>query len=183
MAEEAGGGFPELSADEWEAVARQLSGSNDGSWRGVLRSVCTSARDGVDFAPTTMKGGRRMDPRVLAVSVELLRWAADQGCGLLDDGRVPLAAVEGGRLGVLQWGVERRCWELPSQICERAAKAGKLEVLQWAREQGCPWVHAGNLELLQWARGEGCPWDAEQCWHMSVSHEHHAITEWIERQL
>jgi len=238
-------GCTELSADEWQLVAAQLGGADGSTWRGSLRGVCRAARDGVDGAGATAQCGRRLDPQVLARRVALLRWAVEQGCDIVDDVEVLTAAIFDGRLRVLQWGVQSRCWVLPPRLCLWATMGGYLEMLQWARAQGCPWdewtciqaakrghlevlqwargagcpwhqsacvfaallgrlevlrwareqgfqcddmtctwaVHAGNLELLQWARGEGCPWDAEQCWHMSVSHEHHAITEWIERQL
>eukprot|EP00873_Tetraselmis_striata_P022946 jgi/Tetstr1/443210/TSEL_031250.t1 len=109
-AEEADGGCPDLSADEWEAVAGQLCGANDGSWRDVLRGVCRSARGGMDVAPTTTKGGRWMDPGALATRVELLCWAAEQGCELLDDGRVPLAAMEG-------WACCSGAWSAAAGSC------------------------------------------------------------------
>mmetsp|Transcript_44091 Transcript_44091/g.114212 ORF Transcript_44091/g.114212 Transcript_44091/m.114212 type:complete len:170 (+) Transcript_44091:192-701(+) len=66
MSEAAVGVRPALSSDEWEAVAEQLIGAEDGTWRGVLRCVCRASRDGVDGATATVQGGRRMDPRVLA---------------------------------------------------------------------------------------------------------------------
>eukprot|EP00873_Tetraselmis_striata_P039012 jgi/Tetstr1/459276/TSEL_004676.t1 len=132
-----------LLADEWTAVATQLQGAaGDSSWCGVLRGVCRAARDGAS-GEALEAGRRRMDPRVFTSRVELMEWAAEQGCQLLDRQEVVKAAVEGGSLAVLKWGVDSRGWVLPAnKACEWAAESGHLEVLRWAREQGCPWDEA-----------------------------------------
>eukprot|EP00873_Tetraselmis_striata_P009726 jgi/Tetstr1/429990/TSEL_019851.t1 len=109
-----------------------------------------------------------MDPRVFTSRVDLLEWAVEQGCALVDDQRVVRAAMVDGRVRVLQWGVQSRGWDMPKQHHKTtcwAAEAGKLE---WARGHGCPWdegtcsaaAEGGHLELLQWAREQGCPWNA-----------------------
>mmetsp|Transcript_10942 Transcript_10942/g.27521 ORF Transcript_10942/g.27521 Transcript_10942/m.27521 type:complete len:195 (-) Transcript_10942:501-1085(-) len=179
-----------LSPDEWKVVAEHLCVADGGSWHGVLRGVCRASCVGVQRArevdAAKGSGRRRMDPRVFTSRVELLRWAVEQGCALMDDERVVRAAVVDGGLGVLQWGVQSRGWDLPKQHHKTtcwAAEAGQLEVLQWAREQGCPWddatcleaARSGNLSVLQWARTQGCPWDAYRClweayvmWHVDV---------------
>ena len=72
-------------------------------------------------------------------SVELLRWARENGCP----------------------------WD--ERTCAAAAAAGNLEVLKWAREHGCPWdertcaaaASGGHQEVLQWvlariSRDERC---------------------------
>lgn len=72
---------PQLSVDEWQAVAEQLAGADDGgSWRGVLR--------GVDVAAARCL----MDPRAISGRRELLKWAAENGCPWMEDRRVSRAA-------------------------------------------------------------------------------------------
>eukprot|EP00873_Tetraselmis_striata_P017133 jgi/Tetstr1/437397/TSEL_026080.t1 len=137
--EAAEAGFPELSADKWEAVAEQVGGADGGTWRGLLRGVCRAARDGVEGATTTAEGGRRVDLRVMAARLELLHWAEGQGCGMVNDERVLRAVVEGGRLDVLQWGARCGRWALTNRsICAWAAGAGQLEVLQWQGNRDVP---------------------------------------------
>eukprot|EP00873_Tetraselmis_striata_P043536 jgi/Tetstr1/463800/TSEL_008615.t1 len=77
-----------------------------------------------------------MDPELFACRMELLKWASEQGCPYVDHRRVMRAAAKGARLGVLQWGVQSRGWELPDGTCEWAAAGGNQAVLKWAREQG-----------------------------------------------
>eukprot|EP00873_Tetraselmis_striata_P041367 jgi/Tetstr1/461631/TSEL_006731.t1 len=154
---------PELPSGMWELVAEQLSGAGAGSWRGVLRSVCRPAREGVNVAPAAPGDNQRMDPRVFTSRVELLKWASAQGCPLIDAEEVQRAAVGGGGLDVLLWGVRHRNWPLDQEKCEWAAERGQLAVLQWLRQKGCPWdevvcraaAEGGHLELLQWAIEQG----------------------------
>eukprot|EP00873_Tetraselmis_striata_P014015 jgi/Tetstr1/434279/TSEL_023386.t1 len=148
----AGSGCAELSADEWELVAEQLRGADGGSWRGVLRGVCRAARNGLKRAAAAAEGGTtggrrqsieaggfrsgRILLRDLTSRVELLQWAVEQGCALVDDGYVVNEALAGGRLEVLQWGVQSRGWALPRENTAvytscLAAKNGHLEVLKW----------------------------------------------------
>lgn len=79
----------------------------------------------------------------------------------MDGERMVRAAVEGGGMGALQWGVQCRGWALPRRICHWAARAGQHEVLQWARASGYSWdctirseasrgVGGGHLEILLW---------------------------------
>eukprot|EP00873_Tetraselmis_striata_P038495 jgi/Tetstr1/458759/TSEL_045144.t1 len=162
------------------------------NWSGVLRHVCTAAREGVGGAAGTC----RMDPRNFAARWELLAWAAAQTCPLVD-GR---ACASGGgerRAGGDPVGdVESRRWTLSSKICEwaancgaAAAQEGHLDVLQWAREQGCPWDEVtcaeaageGNLEVLQWARAQGCPWDDRTCF-WAAKGGHLAALQWARAQ-
>jgi len=165
MSEAAVGVRPALSSDEWEAVAEQLIGAEDGTWRGVLRCVCRASRDGGDGAAATVQGGRRMDPRVLAAR------------GSEGDEVEELLAKQAGLL------VRGEGYTWNETTCASAAGGGNLEMLHWAREQGCPWddatcleaARSGNLSVLQWARTQGCPWDAYRClweayvmWHVDV---------------
>eukprot|EP00873_Tetraselmis_striata_P018328 jgi/Tetstr1/438592/TSEL_027143.t1 len=169
--EEMDDGFcPELPSDMWGLVVKKLEGSDESTWRGVLRSVCRGARNGVDSASTPARGGRRIDPRgridprVLTARVDLLRWAEEEGCGLVDDERVVRAAVEGGRLGVLQWGVQSRGWTLHRRLCTLAAGAGRVEILKWLDAQGFSWgedtctvaAMNGQVEVLHWAAAQDC---------------------------
>eukprot|EP00873_Tetraselmis_striata_P008604 jgi/Tetstr1/428868/TSEL_001862.t1 len=146
-----------------------MEGAEGGSWRGVLRGVCRAARDGV---AATMEVGQdngwrgregsetgrgRMDPRVFVSSVELLRWAAGQGCTLLDDARVVSAAVAGGQLDVMRWALQSCGWALPRETSEWAASRGHLGILRWAREQGCRW---DDLTCAAAAKG-GVPLESE----------------------
>lgn len=73
---------PDLSAGEWQVVAEQLGDADGSTWRGVLWGVCRAARDRVECADSASKGGRRLDPRVLARKVTLLLWAAENVAAL-----------------------------------------------------------------------------------------------------
>lgn len=180
---------PQLSADEFGAVAEQL-GADGATWRGVLRCVSRSARDGVDGAASA---SRVMDPWLLARRVGLLAWAAGQGCSLVDDRRTRWAAVEHGGLEVLRWGAEHLDWVRIFQYeetCCLAARGGQLATLQWLGGQGCydssdgricaAAAEGGHINVLQWAREQGTPWGDTQtnACEEAASEGHLATLQW-----
>jgi hypothetical protein len=77
-------------------------------------------------------------------SLEVLQWAAAQGCPLLN---------KNGGFG----------------LCAIAAERGHLEILKWARLQGCEWgpvasrlaALEGHIEMRDHLRDEGCEFPAD----------------------
>eukprot|EP00873_Tetraselmis_striata_P038790 jgi/Tetstr1/459054/TSEL_004519.t1 len=189
--EAAEAGFPELSADKWEAVVEQVGGADGGTWRGLLRGVCRAARDGVQGATTTAEDGRKVDLRVLAARLELLHWAEGQGCGMVNDERVPRAVVEGGRLDVLQWGARPGRAPRDPAVGEGPRLPLERVDVHWG-SQG--WASAGaavgqatwvSMELvnLRWGSQEGAPGHIAACLEQAEDGEHAAVAEWIEQQV
>ena len=131
----------------------------DGHDLAMLARVSTKMREFVEaegFEVATKKEKLRV-PRFVR-SVELLRWACQNGCPW--DARICRAAAEGGHLETLQWARANDCpWDY--ETCAMAAKGGRLEVLQWARANGCPWDdltrYYATDEILEWAVVNGVP--------------------------
>ena len=95
-------------------------------------------------------------------SVELLRWARENGCPW--DERTCAAAAAAGNLEVLQWARQHGCpWD--ERTCAAAAAGQYLEVLQWALENSCP---LGKNRLLLWAK------HLQQDMHFWVCHRNDA---------
>eukprot|EP00873_Tetraselmis_striata_P018324 jgi/Tetstr1/438588/TSEL_027139.t1 len=96
-----------LPVSEHPRVARLLRYFIDNvQWHGVRLGLCRPVHDGVGATAMTAEAYRRLDPVDLAGRVELLAWLVGEGCGLVDDQGVVQAAVSGGKLDVLQLGVQ-----------------------------------------------------------------------------
>ena len=130
--------FSDLSAPEVELVAETLKGT---TWLAIFSRVsktCRSAAIAKDEASPI-----RLKVRDVVCSVELVKWAVDQGYPR----------------------------EKERVICEYAARGGFLETLKWLRASGCEWfsgacaaaAEGGHLDVLKWLRANGCPWNDGVC--------------------
>ena len=145
-----------------------------GSWKGVLRCVCTSWRH-------VLQQHSKAYITNYVSSVPLIRWARIHRCPW--NATICVYAAHG-HLEVLQWARANGCpWN--EFTCTLASEHGHLEVLQWARANGCPWdeftctlaAEHGHLEVLQWARANGCPWDEFTC-TLAAEHGHLKVLQW-----
>ena len=69
-----------------------------------------------------------------------------------------------GSVEMLKWAWENGCRRNDKRVCELVAAGGRVEVLKFARENGCEWdrwtcacaAGRGHLDVLKWARANGC---------------------------
>ena len=125
--------------------------------------------------------------------VELLTWARQQGCPLMNS--TCFYAARGGHLATLPWArAQGYAWN--EGTCLQAAKAGHLEVLKWLRAEGCPCderrcsfeaVRYGHIEVLRWMRGldvgarGAFRWDAWLC-AIAASEGRLDVLQWLRTQ-
>ena len=159
--------FSDLSDREVEVVAEALKGTTSLTLFSRVSKACRSAAVCVAKDEASL---RRLKARDVVCSVELVKWAIEQGCPR-EDGRLICAfAARGGHLETLQW-LRASGFEWEWRTCLYAARGGHHDVLKWARGNGCPWdeetcsyaARGGHLGVLKWARANGCEWDGYTC--------------------
>ena len=154
--------FSDMSDREVEIIAEALKGT---TWLALFSRVSKTCRSAAVRAANDEASLRRLRVSDVVCSVELVKWAIDQGYPRKKGPIICAFAARGGYLDILKlvrnsgfdWGVD---------TCSFAAEGGHLEVLKWARANGCPWnedvcpaaAYFGHLDVLKWAMANGCEW-------------------------
>ena len=175
--------FSDLSHCEVEIIAEALKGTTWLALFSRVSKVCRSAA--VCAAKGDEASLRRLKARDVVCSVELVKWAIEQGCPRGSQHRSICAYAAGeAHLGTLQW-LRASGFEWDRWTCSAAAGGGHLDVLKWARANGCEWdrftcyeaAGGGHLDVLKWAMANGCPWD-EGTWSYAAQGGHLNVLEW-----
>ena len=164
--------FSDLSDREVEVVAEALKGTTSLALFSRVSKACRSAAVCVAKGEAPL---RCLKARDVVCSVELVKWAIEQGCPREEDRVVCALAARGGHLDTLQW-LRASGFEWDCRTCSFAAEGGHLDVLKWLRANGCPWDEdtcsyaalGGHLDVLKWLRANGCPWDEGTCSYAAI---------------
>ena len=161
------------------------------SW---LDSICIAAAQSgsIEALQWILENDGSWDERAAAAAAseghwELLKWAHDYGCPMVDE-RVCAAAVK--NLPMLKWLRENgSSWD--GSLYMSAAEHGQLETMKWAHENGCEWnsycaetaARVGSFEIIKWITKTGLEMNDEDCIFAAEDYGHWEIAKFLKNKI